>query len=84
MLAPDGTTVVHQRSFFTADAFTPLTMRAVRKLDGTALVLFSTSGSPPPALRLHFAFNRALGSEDLRFRQGGSETQEQVDLDVVL
>jgi len=84
LLAPDATTVVHQRSFFTADAFTPLTMRAVRKLDGTALLLFSTSGSAPPALRLHLTFNRALGSEDLRFRQGGSETAEQVDLEVVL
>jgi len=84
LLAPDGETVAHQRRFPTPDAFAPFPMRAVRKLDGTAFVLFVAPGTPgpaPAALRLRFVFNRVVGEEDLRFRQGGSETQEVAVLD---
>ncbi len=87
LLAPDETTVAHERRFPTADAFAPFPMRAVRKLDGTALVLFvspDVTVPAPAALRLRWTFNRAVGDENLRFRQGGSETPELAVLDFVL
>jgi hypothetical protein len=85
LLGPDGQTVAHQRRFPTAEAFTAFPMRAVRKLDGTAFVLFAESaGAAPAALRLRWTFNRAVGDEDLRFRQGGSELAEVATLDFVV
>jgi hypothetical protein len=82
-------TVVHQRPFPSPDAFAPLALRTVRKLDGTAAVIFVDPASAPPnppltALRFQLTFTRALGDEDLRMRQGGSETPEVVVLDVPL
>lgn len=85
LLAADGKSVLHQRQFATSDEFTPFPMRAVRKLDGTALLLFADEGTAvPAALRLDFKFTRAVGKEPLPFRQGGSETPERASLDVVL
>jgi hypothetical protein len=85
LVAPDGETVSHQRRFLTSDGFMPFPLQAVRKLDGTGLVLFTTdAGSVPAALRLRFTFNRAVGDEDLRFRQAGSETSEEAALEFVL
>ena len=85
LVASDGRTVAHQRRFLAPAGFDTYPLRALRKLDGTGLILFTTAPGPAPAgLRLHWTFNRAVGDEDLRFRQGGSETPESVTLDVVL
>jgi hypothetical protein len=85
LVAPNSDTVAHQRRFQTPDAFYDYPMHVLRKLDGTGLILFTTVSGPAPArLRLHWTFNRAVGEEDLRFRQGGSETPENAALDVVL
>jgi hypothetical protein len=87
LLAKDGEAIVHQRRFLPDSAFTPVPMRALRKLDGTALLLFP---DPPAALgatshlRLRWTFTRALENEDLRYRQSGSETAETATLDLVL
>jgi hypothetical protein len=48
LLAANGS-VVHQRQFLTSESFTPLEMRALRKADGTALLLCLPSGATPPA-----------------------------------
>lgn len=87
LLGADGTTVIHQRRFLTSDAYSPFPMRALRKLDGTAVLLFPdplVAGSGVAAMRLHWKFSRVLGDEDLRFRQSGSEAPEQAALDLVL
>jgi hypothetical protein len=89
LLAPDGT-VVHRRPFPSPEAFVPLALRALRKLDGTAALLFvdpatgAGVGAPPATLRLRLTFARAAGDEDLRMRQDGSEQPEVVNLDVPL
>jgi hypothetical protein len=85
LLAPDRRTVVHQRAFPSPDSFSSFPMHALRKLDGTAFLLLTDSLVIEPAtLRLSWTFNRAVGDEDLRFRQGGSETPEQPSLDFKL
>jgi hypothetical protein len=38
----------------------------------------------PAALRVQLTFTRAVGDDDLRMRQAGSETPEVVNLDVPL
>jgi hypothetical protein len=85
--APGGEEIAHQRHFPSNAAFVPFPMRALRKLDGTALILFvapDSAGAAPAALRLRWTFNRAVADEDLRFRQGGSETPEVACLDFLL
>ncbi|MFL5306709.1 MAG: DUF6603 domain-containing protein [Polyangia bacterium] len=90
LAAPDGTvtgTIVHQRPFRSPDAYAPFPMRAVRRLDGTAAILFvdpNAGVALPAALRVRLTFTRAVGDEDLRMRQAGSETPEVVNLDVPL
>jgi len=84
LLAPDGS-VLHQRRFLGADAYSAFPMHALRKLDGTAVLLVaSAGGATPAALRLRWTFTRALGDEPLPFRQSGSETPEEAVLDLVL
>lgn len=83
LVAPDGD-VVHQRRFSTPEAYTAFPMLAVRKLDGTAALLFVTGGSAPPALRLRWTFTRAFPDEALAYRQGGSELPEVAVLDLTL
>jgi hypothetical protein len=80
-----GERIVHQRRFSTPDAFAAFPMQAVRKLDGTAALLFTPAMVTAPAgLRLHWQFARALPEEDLRHRQGGSEIPEIAVLDLAL
>jgi hypothetical protein len=82
LVGPDGS-VVHARRFSTPNAFAPFPMQALRKLDGTAALLFTAAVvAVPAALRLRWQFARALPDEDLRYRQGGSERPEIAVLDL--
>jgi hypothetical protein len=79
--------LVHQRQFRTPDVFTGLELRAVRKLDGTGLVLFlPTDVTPPPlsVLRLTFVLTRNAGASLPVLRQAGSESPEVVVLDLMV
>jgi hypothetical protein len=81
-------TVVHQRQFLTDDAYAPLPMSAIRKVDGTALFLMLSTGAiTAPTLRLAFTLTRNLGAVALEapvLRQAGSDGPEAVGLDLQL
>lgn len=85
--SPSGS-VLHQRQFLPAGAFTALDLRALRKPDGTGLILFTPAGSALPALpatlRLAFRFARNAGAGQPVLRQAGSELPELATLDFAL
>jgi hypothetical protein len=87
LLAPDGS-VLDQRRFLTRDGFDSFDVRVLRRPDGTAFLVFVPPQTPnppigkPATLRLDLTFIRALGDEDLRLRQAGSEQAEVVSLDL--
>jgi hypothetical protein len=86
VLNPAGD-VVHQRQFRVPEAFAGFQMRAVRKLDGTGVLLFLPSDvAPPPlsVLRLTFVLARNAGNDLPVLRQAGSESPEMVVLDLDL
>jgi hypothetical protein len=81
-----GRNVVHQRQFLTDDRFSPLPMSAIRKGDGTSILLFLPVGSAVvSSVRLAFTFTRNFGVLDPEapvLRQAGSDTAEAVTIDL--
>jgi hypothetical protein len=85
LVAPDAS-VVHQRRFFSS-ASARSDLRALRKKDGTAILLFVSPDSTEPApttLALRWTFKGAVGDQDLRLRRGGGETPEIATLEFVV
>jgi hypothetical protein len=78
--------IVHQREFRTDDAFTPLAMSAIRKVDGTAMFLLLPTNAPVVSrLRLAFTLTRNFGDDAPDapvLRQAGSDQPEVVVVDV--
>jgi len=85
VVAPDAS-VVHQRRFFSS-ASGRFDLRALRKKDGTAILLFvspDSTGPAPTTLSLRWTFKGGIGDQDLRLRRGGSETPEVATLEFLL
>jgi hypothetical protein len=82
-----GTTAGHARVFLDASEYEPVTVKVLRKADGTGFVIFPAAGSTlaPGEYRLQIEYlrdNRAADSQSIVLRQAGNSDPETVTIDV--
>lgn len=78
---PDGRSG-HSRAFLPDSGYSPVTVSALRKADGTGLFLFPSADGAPASYRLRWVYHRDRNEAGRAFSQAGSRAPERVTLDL--
>lgn len=84
LVAPDGS-LGHGRTFLPAETYLPippLTVKILRKADGTGLILVPDGDAGAGPLRLYLTYHRERKEAGRVFRQAGDKGPEKVTIDI--
>ena len=81
LVAP-GDTIGHARTFLGPEAYVPVSVKMLRKADGTGLFLLPEGDAGSGPLRLGLTYHRDRSEAGRTFRQAGDKGPEQVTLDI--